>query len=101
MAEYIEREALMERLKFKRYTDRLTNKRYAGLESAIAQVNKMPTADVVEVRHGYWDDCMCSVCGAVNPTLYLDEWTMKYRSKEMPYCPNCGAKMDEKDGADE
>lgn len=48
-----------------------------------------PTADVAEVKHGYWDTtdtilgrcCICSVCGSCP--------TMEYR-----YCPYCGAKMD-------
>ena len=55
---------------------------------------QMPTADVVEVKHGEWisypsDAYMkCSVCG------------MEYPKDKMPnivgYCPNpnCGAKMD-------
>lgn len=53
-------------------------------------------ADFAEVKHGYWDDCKCSVCGKLNPTLYLDEWDLEFRAKDTPYCPNCGAKMDEK-----
>lgn len=51
----------------------------------------LPTADVVEVRHGHWNTtdtilgrcCECSVCGSLP--------TMEYR-----YCPYCGAKMDGK-----
>ena len=105
MAEYIEREALLKELKEK-HDDMMQDEEYYGkkrlwheaLSHARVEsiVECQPTADVVEVRHGGWDDCLCSVCGEVNPTLYLDEWTMKYRSKEMPYCPNCGAKMDGK-----
>lgn len=47
--EYIEREALIERLKFKRDNGTHKVNTFAGLESAIAQVKKAPTADVVEV----------------------------------------------------
>ena len=83
--EYIEREALL-----------CFANNHKGSTIDANDIARFPTADVVEVRHGYWDDCMCSVCGAVNPTLYLDEWEMKYRCKEVPYCPNCGAKMDGK-----
>lgn len=54
-----------------------------------------PAADVVEVRHGEWeqqlrpydDEIMCSVCGA-NFNI-IDNCTEKF-----DYCPNCGAKMD-------
>lgn len=48
-----------------------------------------PTADVVEVIHGYWgtdkyrlERSICSICGAV------------YEGDGGNYCPNCGAKMD-------
>ena len=95
MAEYIEREALLERLKFKRNCDRLTGKRYAGLESAIAQVKKAHAADVVEVRHGEWEKV-----GAI----FFDNEVVYYRcplcnttwESKTKYCPNCGAKMDGK-----
>lgn len=44
---YIDREKLLERLKFKRDTDNIDGKKYAGLECAIAQCLKAPTEDVV------------------------------------------------------
>lgn len=50
MAEYIEREALLQRLKFKRDTAVKLEKRY-GLDSAISQVRKAQKADVEEVVH--------------------------------------------------
>ena len=55
-----------------------------------------PTADVQEVRHGRWisNDLggykwayYCSECG------WVDGYPFNDRHK---YCPNCGAKMDEK-----
>lgn len=55
----------------------------------------LPSADVQPVRHGYWIDVddelisgRCSVCGWESH-LYEDDVV------GMPYCPNCGAKMDE------
>ena len=63
-------------------------------------IEKQPTADVVEVKHGEWIngryngyndwksfketvyETMCSVCGR-----YSQEYGRGY-------CPNCGAKMD-------
>lgn len=57
-------------------------------------INRIPAADVVEVRHGEWepimqelnyyDTCKCSVCGTV-----IDVSEAHYK-----FCPNCGAKMD-------
>ena len=52
MAEYIEREALLQRLKFKRDTTvNLDGRKRYGLDSAISQVRKAPKADVEEVVH--------------------------------------------------
>ena len=49
-----------------------------------------PTADVAEVRHGYWawdtGEKRCSVCGVKCPE---DE----YNYLHPQYCPNCGADM--------
>lgn len=53
---------------------------------------KQSTADVVEVRHGHWeklkDGYWCSNCCILEKDL----------KQEYNYCPNCGAKMDGKDG---
>ena len=59
-----------------------------------------PTADVAEIRHGYWieknlDDfrkveCSCSMCGwsgVENYDSYVD-------IHDFEFCPYCGAKMD-------
>lgn len=55
----------------------------------------IPTADVAEVKHGYWKEYFsagkfhydCSVCD--------DGFATKERLKTVPkYCSNCGAKMD-------
>jgi hypothetical protein len=60
-------------------------------------IEDAPTADVVEVRHGYWTfknttychyGCFCSVCGKKSGIGGIRENQLK------PYCPNCGAKMD-------
>jgi hypothetical protein len=64
-----------------------------GLKSAISFANTLPTADVVEVRHGHWKylwlDAVCSECGYINEA----EIVTRCRS-DPPYCPKCGAKMD-------
>lgn len=56
---------------------------------------EMPSADVVEVRHGHWllDSSgaeFCSECGEYpfdDGEYHISGWSSKY-------CPNCGAKMD-------
>ena len=54
----------------------------------VDDIEALPTADVVEVRHGEWipipeyENKRCSVCRAV-----FSDFTLGY------YCPNCGAKM--------
>lgn len=96
MAEYIEREALMEQLQKKKY--KVARERYnEGFNDAILKVRSMvhsaPTADVAEVRHGKWVNDICSVCGRVNPTI-TDDFCGNYMSKQLAYCPNCDAKME-------
>ena len=98
MSRYIDADKLIERLVFKRNTDNIDRKKYAGLECAIAQCKKAPTADVVEVRHGEWEtilDCqpnrllayrhICSEC----KNTYKD-----LNCRGHNYCHWCGAKMD-------
>ena len=66
-----------------------------GLAILLNKVKKAPAADVMEAKHGWWQNSedakcyQCSVCG-------------KYRNQEYgldgpifdKFCPNCGAKMD-------
>ena len=96
MSEYIKRE------------DALTA--VAGLLNVI---EKMPNADVVEVRHGEWTKMKwadlnnwatwrcCSCCGKTLEKYF--KGIQGYGRKDFPhfnYYPNCGAKMDaeRKDG---
>lgn len=53
------------------------------------RVKAIPTADVVEVRHGEWREVnnrypryVCTICNHL------------FNNKNYNYCPNCGAKMD-------
>lgn len=88
MAEYIEREVALDVVK-------RTSGDYAAAWSEIAH---MPAADVAEVRHGRWERVStasgiisrvrCSVCAGTQPLTF----------ENMPYCPTCGARMDEEDG---
>lgn len=82
MPEYIEREALIAEY------DRVHIGKAGGARKLMVEA---PTADVVEVRHGEWLNGVtgyaCSVCNKQEPT------------KRFLYCPNCGAKMDGKEVA--
>ena len=89
MAEYIKREEALMKL----MQDGCSAK---NLQS----ISDMPAADVAPVRHGRWIDAypdiepnpmfmygICSECG-------FEQAISKY----LKYCPDCGAKMDEKEG---
>lgn len=98
MAEYIEKTQLIEKLKHRVSTDddskfatgfiKGTNEALGIIEEWIASI---PAADVAPVVHGKWvygefDIPHCSECGNdVMPNMIS------------PYCPNCGAKMDEEE----
>lgn len=92
MPRYIDADALYNRLFFKWKSDR-TGGKESGLRSAMAQIQKAPTADVAPVVHGRWITyengvTVCSNCGEEH------EWD-EYRAT---YCEDCGAKMDLKEG---
>lgn len=56
---------------------------------------EIPTADVVEVRHGEWKQgvpYVCSICG--KPAPDEKNTSERYSCWTSPYCPHCGAKMD-------
>ena len=105
MKEYIERAAVHELVKrLPKYqmfnydrTEALTG---INPDDVDFGVDKVPTADVAEVRHGYWkpyesfpmapslNGCPCSECD------------MHFSPSAIPvlhYCPNCGARMDKED----
>ena len=104
--EYIEREALhvaieKAQIELESNDDKIwsrNKKYYKGLAWARAIITEQPTADVVEVRHGYWVDkptgrymhmgSWCSVCGEKSGIGGIES------NRHKPYCPNCGAKMD-------
>ena len=89
--EYIERGALIEFVK--QNTPHIDGD--TTMQCVERAMKAAPAADVVEVRHGEWeqqlepyeDEIICSVCGA-NFNV-IDNCTEKF-----DYCPNCGAKMD-------
>ncbi len=64
--------------------------RYGSFGKDISEItDKVPTADVQEVRHGKWTDkgslsCRCAECGCKS-------------NRESNFCPNCSAKMDKEE----
>ena len=70
---------------------------FEALSHAQRDVELLPTVDAAPVRHGHWKEdpsgygfWICSACGFVSEASAAD---MLYK-----FCPNCGAKMDGKDG---
>ena len=109
MAEYIERKVVINRIKeytldvydidlddAKQFGGNIRIENYCeGLYEATELVDDIPAADVAPVVHGKWetssdrpDSLICSVC-----KCGFDMW----KHDPHNYCPNCGAKMDEKE----
>lgn len=92
MAEYIERESI--------YKILLMENPFGWNNDDLAKLfREAKAADVAPVRHGRWE-CgkPCPVCvrdrfDGLNADIWAD-W-------EPPYCPNCGAKMDESEDKNE
>ena len=89
MSRYIDAEGLIDRL----YEEEFTI--VCPLDEVSGVINNEPTADVRPVRHGSWiDGCeKCPICGESKfKDLAADIWS----DWKPLYCPNCGAKMEEK-----
>ncbi len=91
MAEYIERGTAIAKLTALEVTEPS-----ATMTDAKRLLADMPIADVVPVVHGRWetnsdrpDTLICSMC-----KCGFDMW----KHDPHNYCPNCGAKMDTKNG---
>ena len=100
MAEYIEREQVMQAIGTVRniYSEAKNFTAVSAIDNVIGEIDdEVPAADVAPVVHGHWEmkpvdttpgtyhlkKAFCSNCGKPNK---------QYRP---PYCPHCGAKMDE------
>lgn len=63
-------------------------------------IGLVPTADVVEVKHGRWiDDRLCTTLGGTYEVQRCSVCGEHYEEVgyDWNYCPNCGAKMDERE----
>ena len=88
MAEYYSKEQLLECTKTAWQYDMY------DLEDFLEEV---PTADVVEVKHGEWKhECVeCSVCKRnISEICDADSYLTSGIEYELLFCPFCGAKMD-------
>lgn len=97
MAEYIERSYIRKMAMFEMA---YTMETETDAAVVLRMIDDAPAADVAPVVHGRWihdghringgiDWCHCSECGK------SDNFCTRTN-----YCPNCGAKMDEKEGKD-
>ena len=69
---------------------------YATLEDAL---NRIPAADVVEVRHGRWEAWMPDKNGETREFIctgcrFMVEMSWKQKECDYEWCPYCGCKMD-------
>ena len=91
MAEYIERDAALREIE--RREARMVGDKRVSVDAMKSFIKNRPAVDVAPVVHGRWE-CgkPCPVCGRDRfEGLDADIWA----DWEPPYCPNCGAKMDE------
>ena len=102
MAEYIEREALMRRIKEIHCAEcdsyHGVRCRACWVDDTLDYIDCEPAADVAPVRHGRWIEPQrlyygakqyeCSLC-------YSDIFWKKHSiTEKYPHCPNCGCRMD-------
>ena len=96
MAEYIEREAAIAAA-FSATS--LGNSAFRDVYDTVNRLRLIPAADVALVRHGRWmHERLASTTGGTYPISRCSECQNAMPFVwDAPYCPNCGAKMDEVD----
>ena len=106
MAEYIEREALLKELQEEidfettMYTEEQNKWFNVGLKCAVRDVKhqpkvdieSQPTADVVEVKYGYWEIVKGS--NGKEKMVCTNCRHQQDLHSTFTYCPNCGALID-------
>ena len=97
MAEYIERDALLQDIEDSvRITSKtgMINPETRGAYKIIERIKSAAAADVVAVRHGRWIDkgeyAVCTECGGRSGTQYDGVEPIPLMTQ---FCQNCGAKM--------
>lgn len=93
--EYIERGALLKSIRKQchecdaRFEDRICQS--CRVRDDIGTIKETPAADVVEVKHGRWEEIRNNY-GELEGWIHMD-CGREVKAKEN-YCPNCGARMD-------
>lgn len=75
-----------------------------AMNELLSYVKKVDSGELVEVVHGQWarkqigkyigtDKVVCSCCGCFLAVVGSDTG-FKETTRDMNYCPHCGAKMD-------
>lgn len=102
MAEYIDREALEKAMTVAAVNGKDKDRRTWA--KAICVLHDIPTVDLVPVVHGWWEDVDSSYwrwtpSGAVSVPHRTYRCGRCWRGTVVKtnYCPNCGAKMNEKE----
>ena len=85
MADYIDKQAFIDYM--------MGTSRYFTVKR---DIENFPNADVAPVRHGRREEASDGD-GIVCPFCRTDFCTIIYDTEYFNYCPNCGAKMDEKE----
>ena len=93
MNEYIERDALMRRIKEIHCAEcdsyHGVRCRACWVDDTLGYIDSEPAADVAPVRHGRW-----LLVDTDTEQFFLCNRCKKKEYWESYYCPNCGAKMD-------
>lgn len=88
--------------RLKAYIDAQNGRPFIGCtvgEALKIMADEQPTVDAIPVVHGQWvTDGMMMDCGEYLMTRCTACGTPFEYGYDMPYCPQCGAKMDGKDG---
>ena len=96
MAEYINREALMRRIKEIHCAEcdsyHGLRCRACSVDDALDYIDREPAADVAPVRHGQWSRFYKS--GVVVYEGFISSCCDRWNERASYYCPHCGAKMD-------
>lgn len=106
MPRYIDADLLKKHIGyyFSHTGDQTTNAEHYAYGVALKELDKIPTADVAEVKHGIWKiktdeyDCEYMMCSCCKEEFYpADADTVDTTPN---YCMNCGARMDGKGESD-
>ncbi len=94
MSEYIERKVLLKAVEKMDRLDKETKPPYEyNKQGYLLLIKAAPASDVVEIKHGKWLNHYLS--GTVVKEGFVSSCCDMWNASETPYCPYCGAKMDE------